>query len=330
MSRKSFLWCISLATIIIMIGSSACEKIPVISEPLAPTLEVELPSATPRPINEPTPTQMPPTQTTQPTCGETGVMTILYLARDTVHSEWPYGVDLIRYIRIDFDNKKVAMVSIPRDLWISTPHLATLGIEHSRLGLVYYYLEQATTGDQKLIAKTATDAVAQALFDNYGVPPTKFIYFDMKDFAYVIDALGGIDINIPYDIALNPYSFKAGQQHLDGQNALIYARLLPSNSTEWERFQRQNIIIKALLAKVILPANILQIPGIYEQLKNDIVTDLSPVQILNLICMIGEVPQDQITMSQVGPDMVTGVGPDNSLLPNIEAIKLFLAQQLNP
>ena len=237
---------------------------------------------------------------------------------------------MIRYIRIDFDNKKVNIVSIPRDLWLSTPQLAGQGILNSRLGLVYYYAERITVGDRLLVTKTATDAVAQAVYDNFGIPPTKFINFDMKDFTYVIDTLGGIDVYIPSAIANEAYSFKAGQQHLNGEYALMYARIFNSNSTEWERFQRQNLVITKLLEKVLLPANIIKIPGIYNLLANDIVTDLSPVQILNLICMLGAVPQSQITMTQVGPEMILGKGPDNSLLPNIDLIKQFLAQQLNP
>ena len=129
-------------------------------------------------------------------------MTVLLLARDIANGEPPYGADLIRFVRIDFDNQTVRLIAVPRDLWVATPHLAPLNVDHSRLGLVYYLQEQATAGTSDQIATAATGAVAQALYDNYGVTADHYLFLEMKYFAQALDQLGGLDVNIPAAITV--------------------------------------------------------------------------------------------------------------------------------
>jgi LCP family protein required for cell wall assembly len=285
------------------------------------------------------PTAIPPTATPQVvTCGHSGVMTILFLARDVDKggqpggAEWPYGADVIRFVRIDFSAKTVRVIAIPRDLWVSTPHLGDFNLVNSRLGLVFYQVEVGTTGSQADKTITATNALAQALYDNFGIAPDYYIFFEMRYFADAIDQLGGVDVNIPRNLTYGQNSFNAGLQHLDGKTALTYARLMPGNEIDngWDRLERQNIILKALRAKLLEPANIVKLPGLVDLFKNDIVTDLSPALIGDLVCMADKVPQDQLTFLGIEPTMIIGPGPDSSMLPNVQVIKTFLQEQLAP
>jgi len=242
------------------------------------------------------------------------------------------GADLIRFARVDFNNKTIRLIAVPRDLWVETPHLDYLNLDQSRLGLVYYRVEQNTIGTDKEIATASTSAVAQALYDNYAVAADHYIFFEMRYFADAIDQLGGLDVNIPADISFGDYSFHAGEQHLDGQHALLYTRLLPGNelSDGWNRVDRQNLILKVLIAKLLDPANIVKIPGLIQEFNADITTDLSLELITNLACLADKVPQDQITNVRVDQNMIIGAGPDSSMIADTEMVKQFLQEQLAP
>lgn len=333
--KKTLILIVALETIVLVVIGFACQQAAAVyRKSLAAPLVLEV---------QPSPTgDLSPTSTSQPqvqpppqagTCGQSGVMTILFLARDKSYGgDWPYGADLIRFVRVDFNNKTIRLIAVPRDLWVETPHLSYLNLDQSRLGLVYFLVEQNSTGTDTEITTASTNAVAQVLYDNYSVAAEHYIFFEMGYFAQAIDRLGGLDVNIPADISVGEDSFHAGEQHLDGNRALLYTRLLPGNeiSDGWNRMDRQNLILKAFIAKLLEPANIVKIPGLIQEFRNDITTDLSPELITDLACMADKVSQDQITNVRVEPDMILSAGPDSSMIADTEKVKQFLQEQLAP
>jgi len=276
--------------------------------------------------------EIKPTAVPETNCNHTGVMTFMFLARDVSSGVWPYGADLIRFIRVDFSKKTVRIIAVPRDLWVETPHLDYLKIDHSRLGLVYYRVEQATTGTKNEIATAATSAVAQAIYDNFKIVADHYIFFEMRDFATLIDQLGGLDVNIPESVTFDDHIYKAGLQHLNGEYALFYARYLPANElTEgWNRLARQELIFKTLEAKLLQTENILRIPSFINLFEDDVVTDLSPALIVDLTCMADKVLKEDITLKQVERAMILEAGPDSSMIPDVEKITKFLMEELTP
>ena len=325
MSRKKVLLLAWVVILLAVIGLTCYQVSAAFRRLLAAPIVLEVQAS---PTGVLIPTSIPQAKT----CGQSGVMTILFLARDKTAGDWPYGADLIRFARVDFNNKTIRLIAVPRDLWVETPHLDYLNLDQSRLGLVYFRVEQNTIGTDKEIATASTSAVAQALYDNYAVAADHYIFFEMRYFADAIDQLGGLDVNIPADISFGDYSFHAGEQHLDGQHALLYTRLLPGNelSDGWNRMDRQNLILKVLIAKLLDPANIVKIPGLIQEFNADITTDLSPELIMNLACLADKVPQDQITNVRVDQNMIIGAGPDSSMIADTEMVKQFLQEQLAP
>jgi LCP family protein required for cell wall assembly len=289
--------------------------------------------STSTPVSENTSTpEVMSTSAPEVNCNHSGVMTFMFLARDVSAGVWPYGADLIRFIRVDFSKKTVRIIAVPRDLWVETPHLDHLKIDHSRLGLVYYRVEQDTIGTKKQIATAATSAVAQAIYDNFKVVADHYIFFEMRDFATLIDQLGGLDVNIPARVTFDDHIYEAGLQHLDGEYALFYARFLPANElTEgWNRLARQELIFKSLEAKLLQTENILRIPSFINLFNDDVVTDLSPALMVDLTCMADMVLREDITLKQVEREMVLGAGPDSSMIPDVEKISKFLLEELTP
>lgn len=333
---------LSVFIVLVVIGIAWYQAVTIYQKSLAAPIVLDVQESptgvlqlknTPKGVLTPSYTAQPQIIPQTKTCGQSGVMTILFLARDNATGRWPYGADLVRFVRVDFDNQTVRLIAVPRDLWVETPHLSYLNLTQSRLGEVYFRVEQTTSGTEAEIATASASAVAQALYDNYGVSADHYIFFEMQYFAEAIDTLGGLDINIPAYVTDGVDTFYAGEQHLDGLLTLQYARILPGNTElvdGWNRMDRQNLILKSLIAKMLEPANIVKIPGLIQQFRADFTTDLSPELITNLACMADKVPQDQITNVRVEPDMILGAGPDSSMIADTEKLKQFLQAQLAP
>jgi anionic cell wall polymer biosynthesis LytR-Cps2A-Psr (LCP) family protein len=103
-----------------------------------------------------------------------------------------------------------------------------------------------------------------------------------------------------------------------------YARTMLIDN-EWDRWDRQNLVLLGIRDKLLDPSIWLKVPGIILQFDELITTDLSPEQIVDLTCMIDEVPQEDITLLEIGPDMVQG-GDDGGeiMYPDVEKIIEFL------
>jgi len=336
MFKNKYFWLALIFILLAFLGGLTFAYLRPLAEPLNvvvnPTATVSQPTlqtaaVVPAPVVQSTATATP-----LENCGHTGVSTTLFLARDITQSNWPPGADVIRFIRTDYSQKKVTILAIPRDLWLITPVLADQNIDHSRLGLVFYRVEQDTLGDIKEKYLAATNALAQTLYDNFEVTPDNYIFFEMTYFAQAIDQLGGLNVFIPRDISYAGNTFVSGSQNLTGERALMYSRLLPGNelSEGWDRLDRQDIVLKALRDKVLDPTYFLKIPGLVDKFWDNILTDFSPALIKDMICMLKEVPSENISMVEVDRSMITGPGPDSSMIPDVDMVKKFIQDTLAP
>lgn len=335
MFKYKYLWIGIIAILLAFLGGMAWANFNRPQTP-QPTSEIKtLPTNTEEKGQAGIPTLKPedtPTPQLESTCGQSGVTTILTVTRDLAGGEWPFGADTVRFVRVDFSNKNIRVIAIPRDLWVHTPVLSFQKTEYSRLGLVYYYMEQATNGTDQQKANAGVYAVAQTLLDNFAVMPNHFFAVDMSYAGKAIDDIGGIQVDIPNAISTGGYSFIPGSQRLNGQLALAYSRYLPADELRagWDRLERQNLVLKGLRASLLEPANLVKIPSLIEKFKQYYVTDLTPDLIANLVCLLTEVPADQIAYFAITPDMITGPGPDTSMIPDAVKVNKFLQEQLMP
>lgn len=96
-----------------------------------------------------------------------------------------------------------------------------------------------------------------------GLPIQYYVLIDMAGFQQLIDALGGVTINVPEDVPIHADEtfttvaewIPAGEQHLDGYHALWYARSRHGTS-DYDRMARQLQLQEAVLAQ-FNPANVL-------------------------------------------------------------------------
>ncbi len=125
---------------------------------------------------------------------------------------------------------------------------------------------------------------------------------DFDDFRSVIDAIGGIEIDVPKPILSNrfdcPYATEArcqqwqgwrfgkGKQEMDGHRALIYSRVrenrLDPAENDLTRGERQQAVVEAMTDKLVGPGTFLRLPFIGGDLVKPLTTDLSAGQLLQL------------------------------------------------
>lgn len=195
-------------------------------------------------------------------------------------SNHPGGLlsDTILVMSIEWKTKKVAMISVPRDLWVPIEGRGSGKINEAH---AYGESNAKTTGGG---GKVAGDTVSKVL----GIPMHYFITVDFEGFKKIVDSVGGIDVTVeknlydPYYPADNmidysPFKITAGEHHLDGASALKYARSRETTS-DFDRSRRQQIVIAALKQKM-LTANVLANPkkltDLLGILGNHVRTDMS-------------------------------------------------------
>ncbi len=177
--------------------------------------------------------------------------------------------DTIMLASINTIDKKVTLVSIPRDLFYNGRKINE-------------YYEKFGVGELENVINDVT-----------GIMPDKYIVWDMTSFADVVNAVGGIDIDVQKAITDGLYpgadytyktvSFTKGYQHMDGQRALEYARSRKS-TTDFDRADRQQEVIAALKQKaeeMDLKDNVGKLTEIYNDVQDRIKTDISLLDALN-------------------------------------------------
>ncbi|MFA6509648.1 MAG: LCP family protein [Candidatus Peribacteraceae bacterium] len=162
--------------------------------------------------------------------------------------------DTMMVASVDPKTKSVVMLSIPRDLYVKS---AVMG--EGRINLLYRDYKASLIRRQDMEKAEAAQLALKELLNEVGgklhVQLHHAVMVNFSGFVDVVDALGGIDVEVPYDIVDREYpgpdwtyqtfEIHAGPTHLDGETALKYARSRHTTS-DFGRSARQQQIIQAL------------------------------------------------------------------------------------
>lgn len=186
--------------------------------------------------------------------------------------------EVIYLLTVDYDSKDYKIDAYPPSLQINVRDTAG-NTTQKELRAVYFDALQQTKGDKV----TATRTVAQALSDTFGIEPTNYATVQEKSLAVMVDALGGIDVDVPVEFAGIP----AGKQHLNGTQTWLYVSKIDVHNINAEtmRISRQKNVLMGLQARLVSLNTIGKIPGLLSQFVDDqaMITDLSADNILALI-----------------------------------------------
>ena len=220
------------------------------------------------------------------------MMNILAVGSDARGDHYLYGLaDIIRLVRVDFVDARVSILEVPRDLWVEIPDISDrYNLTHGKLNQAYLY------GNKGLGyydgPGEGPGLLARTLNLNFGARPDHYLAVNMRTFEAVVDAVGGIDVYLPYEISVrskeNPKGFAIpeGQHHIDGETALWIARIRQYHT--FSRAENQNIVMCALRKKLLSPAIVPAIPELVQSFRSYMQTDFSPEQINQLACLANQ------------------------------------------
>jgi anionic cell wall polymer biosynthesis LytR-Cps2A-Psr (LCP) family protein len=255
-------------------------------------------------------------------CGRSDQQIILLLGYDA-RVEYPYGSDGLRLLRADYAYQQIQLLALPRGLWVVAPQALQPTLQAASLGELYQYGLEQGGPDIEEARTTAAHLVAQALYENFALAAGHFMVVEMATFVQVVDSLGGIDITLPETVTLNGRVYNAGPQHWDGATALQFVRELPVENTEWDRFERQDLVLQAIKASAASAEWLTQIPDLLDGFMGGVTTDLSAFDLASFVCLWKQIPEGRVQVESLPEDMVTQ-GPGVYLMPDYEAISDYL------
>lgn len=223
--------------------------------------------------------------------------------RDWVANEGPPRSDTMILLTLDPQNRSAGMLSIPRDLWVEIP-----GYGYHKINQAYQYgeLYDYPGGGPALAMKTVEDFL--------GVPVPYYLRVDFGTFVRFIDLLGGVKLNVPERIEVDPLGdnnntvLEPGVQTLPGEIALAYARARNTPGADFDRAQRQQQVILAIRQRILdfdlLPNLIAKAPQLYAELASGIKSNLTLFQCIQAAWVAQQIPAENITRAAIGPEQV--------------------------
>ncbi|HET8751342.1 MAG TPA: LCP family protein [Gaiellaceae bacterium] len=193
--------------------------------------------------------------------------------------------DSITLLHTDPGRHRFYYLSIPRDLRVYVP-----GYGYQKINAAMQF------GGLRLAIRTVDKLVGSAL------PINHVVIVDFNQFEKLIDAVGGITVNVPKNILSNrfdcPYPtarrcsewkgwrFHKGPTHMNGHQALIFSRIrenqLDPSWTDFDRQHNQQLVQQATLSKLSSPTLFFSLPFDGSSLLKPIATDLSTWKLIQL------------------------------------------------
>jgi len=226
----------------------------------------------------------------------------------------PYLTDSIMVVSAQTDTHQLAMISIPRDLWIAIPtnryglHWTTKINGAYSIGFddrTFPYKEDRFRGPLG-----GGNLSSEMIHRVTGLPIQYWMGVDFDGFRRVVDAVGGIDLNVP-QVLDDPYyplgetsgymhiHFNAGWQHMNGEQALEFARSRETTS-DFDRSRRQQLILLAVRRKVLSIDGIPKLFGLMDALQSHVRTNMDLATLRKFADLVGHL--DDVHTARVSVD----------------------------
>ena len=203
-------------------------------------------------------------------------------------------------------------LSIPRDLWVNVPDYG-----ENRINTAHFYAELNQSG-------SGPQGAMQAVRQNFGVDVDHYVRVRFDGFQYMVDALGGVDVDLPTDMS----GYPAGRHRMDGQQALALVRDR-SGSDDFFRMERGQIFLKSVWRGMLSVNGIRSLPDVIRTLPAVVDTNIPVWQWPRIGLALLVIGPDKVDSRTINREMVnpfTTVGGANVLGPNWERINPVLME----
>ena len=270
-------------------------------------------------------------------------LNILLIGSDQRPKEGTFNTDTLIVASIDPTTKQVAMFSLPRD---SSDIPLPAGPLRNYYGSVFPYkinsLFTRIRNRADLVAGTnrtrGYNGLKLVLGNLYKLDIKYFVEVNFDGFRKVVDAMGGVTINVQVPVVDNQYPSDSGRtarvyipsgiQHMTGAQALVYARSR-HGSDDFDRGARQQRVISSMREQADVATIIPRIPDLIDALKATVRTDIPQSELAKLAGLAGSVDTKDIrsyvfSLPRYGTETPPGVAP-YKYLPNAAKIRAAVA-----
>ena len=224
--------------------------------------------------------------------------------------------DTLMIATLDPEKNQAAILSVPRDTRVKIS-----GHGFDKINAAYAY------GGRQLTQKTIENLLNTHI-DHY-------IKINIHGFTKIIDALGGIDIDVekrmyyedPWDDDGGLYiDLQPGMQHMDGKTAITYVRYRDEEG-DIGRIKRQQNFMKAVMDKLVSPTIIPKLPSIVSAVSDSVETDMSVSEILSFIGTLQEAKNNGLKSDMI-PGKPVYIEDVSYWVPDIKKTRQILANTL--
>ena len=185
-----------------------------------------------------------------------------------------YRTDLILLCQVNRRSREVNILQIPRDTKIKNKR------NDKKINSAYF---------------SGFDVLAEEIAQVTGVTPTHYVTVGFSGFRDIVDAAGGVKIEVPFDMYyVDPaqdliIDLKAGEQKLNGEEAEMYMRYRKGSDGngypegDVGRISAQQELYSAVADKLFSPLGVLRIPGVYLAVKKNTETDYTGGEVFGLM-----------------------------------------------
>lgn len=222
-------------------------------------------------------------------------------------SELSVRTDSIAVVRLDPATHRSTILSLPRDLWVA---ITLPGSEPYWERINTSYAAGASQGGS---IEAGADQLRRDIANNFGLDVDHYIWLDMSGTRQLVDAMGGVDVTIPErltvpewryteDDATDPriVSFPAGEHHLSGYEAVAFSRY--RGDSDLFRAQRQQLVLRALLADPFSPQVLLNPFGAWTATRSTVTSDMSTPRLAGL-ALLAQRSSDDLELYSLGEDV---------------------------
>lgn len=238
------------------------------------------------------------------------------------------------------------LISVPRDLWVQVPPGSG---QYAKINAAYQDGINSGFGGLPPGREAGGAEAARKVSDVLGIDVSYWLTIDFHGFRELVDALGGVEIRVPTAFtaryprndnpAIDPgwktIHFNTGTQHMNGEQAIEYARaryvLTPaSEGTDFARSARQQILIRAILSRARQPSAWPGITGATDALQRSLYTNLSLTDLALFAQKMDLNAAQRVSLQDVLVDSQSSDGQDILLPANGDwnALKRYVSSNL--
>ena len=221
--------------------------------------------------------------------------------------------DSMLLLRFDPEKEKVSVLSIPRDTRVYIEGHGVRKINHAN-----------DYGGPALAAGVASELL--------GIKIDRYVRVNVQGVEKLIDALGGVTVNVPKDMKYNDFSqhlyidLKKGIQHLDGDKAMQFLRYRYDGYGDISRVQRQQMLMRAAVEQTLKPATVIKVPKLLSVIQSHLDTNLTVRELMALSNFASKTERSDIKMMMLPGDFNNGNDQVSYWLPNERKINRLMTQ----